>query len=146
MNEKLQNQLVEILQSVSTSVGDAKEFMIAELPDVVQQVLSWYTVLSIIENIIGIILFVLMVYIIRNMVVKPKSMSTANIVQRLSFMKENYNENGIDYSPGVLLWAATVIVMFAAAMSKLNIVFLKILIAPKLWLIEYAATLGKAVA
>ena len=145
MNEKLQNQLVEILQSVSTSVGDAKEFMIAELPDVVQQVLSWYTVLSIIENIIGIILFVLMVYIIRNMIVKPDSMNTANIVQRFSFMKDKYAENGIDYSPGVLLWAATVIVMFAAAMSKLNIVFLKILIAPKLWLIEYAATLGKAV-
>ena len=146
MNEQLETQLVEILQAVSTSVGDAKEFIITELPDVVQQVLSWYTVLSIIENIIGIILVVLMVYIIRNMVVKPKSMSTANIVQRLSFMKENYNENGIDYSPGVLLWAATVIVMFAAAMSTLNIVFLKILIAPKLWLIEYAATLGKAVA
>lgn len=146
MNEQLQNQLVEILQSVSTSVGDAKEFIITELPDVVQQVLSWYTVLSIIENIIGITLFVLMVYIIRNMLVKPKSMSTANIVQRLSFMKENYVENGIAYSPGVLLWASTVIVMFAASMSKLNIVFLKILIAPKLWLIEYAATLGKAVA
>ena len=88
MNEKLQNQLVEILQSVSTSVGVAKEFMIAELPDVVQQVLSWYTVLSIIENIIGIILLIAMYYIIRNMVVKQKSMSTANIVQRLSFMKE----------------------------------------------------------
>ena len=145
MNEKLQNQLVEILQSVSTSVGDAKEFMIAELPDVVQQVLSWYTVLSIIENIIGIILVVLMVYIIRNMAVKPKSMSTANIVQRLAFMKENYNENGIDYSPGVLLWASTVLIMCAVVMSTLNIVFLKILIAPKLWLIEYAATLGKAI-
>ena len=145
MNEQLETQLVEILQSVSTSVGDAKEFIIAELPDVVQQVLSWYTVLSVVENIIGIILFVLMVYIIRNMVVKPKSMSTANIVQRLSFMKENYNENGIDYSPGVLLWASTVLIMFAAAMSTLNIVFLKILIAPKLWLIEYAASLGKAI-
>ena len=146
MNEKLQNQLVEILQSVSTSVGDAKEFMIAELPDVVQQVLSWYTVLSIVENIIGIILLIAMYYIIRNMVVKPKSMSTANIVQRLSFMKENYVENGIEYGPGVLLLASTVLVMFAAAVSTLNIVFLKILIAPKLWLIEYAATLGKAVA
>ena len=146
MNEKLQNQLVEILQSVSTSVGDAKEFMIAELPDVVQQVLSWYTVLSIVENIIGIILLIAMYYIIRNMVVKPKSMSTANIVQRLSFMKENYVENGIEYGPGVLLAAAAAVLMLAVAMSKLNIVFLKILIAPKLWLIEYAATLGKAVA
>ena len=146
MNEQLETQLVEILQSVSTSVGDAKEFMIAELPDVVQQVLSWYTVLSIVENIIGIILLIAMYYIIRNMVVKPKSMSTANIVQRLSFMKENYVENGIEYGPGVLLLASTVLVMFAAAVSTLNIVFLKILIAPKLWLIEYAATLGKAVA
>ena len=70
MNEQLETQLVEILQSVSISVGDAKEFMIAELPDVVQQVLSWYTILSIIENIIGIILFVLMLYIIRNMFIR----------------------------------------------------------------------------
>ena len=145
MNEQLETQLVEILQSVSTSVGDAKEFMIAELPDVVQQVLSWYTVLSIVENIIAIILLVLIGYMIRNMLVKPKSMSTANVIQRLSFMKDNYAENGIDYSPGVLLWAAAAVIMFAVAMSKLNIVFLKILIAPKLWLIEYAATLGKAV-
>lgn len=146
MNEQLETQLVEILQSVSTSVGDAKEFMIAELPDVVQQILSWYTILSIVNNIIGIILLIAMYYIIRNMLVKPKSMSTANIVQRLSFMKENYVENGIEYSPGVLLWASTVLVMFASAMSTLNIVFLKILIAPKIWLIEYAATLGKTVA
>ena len=145
MNEQLETQLVEILQSVSTSVGDAKEFIITELPDVVQQVLSWYTVLSVVENIIAIILLVLVVYMIRNMLVKPESMSTANVIQRLSFMKDNYAENGIDHSPGVLLWAAAAVIMFAVAMSKLNIVFLKILIAPKLWLIEYAATLGKAV-
>ena len=145
MNEQLETQLVEILQSVSTSVGDAKEFIIAELPDVVQQVLSWYTVLSVVENILAILLLIVIGYMIRSMILKPNSMNTTNVVQRLSFMKENYNENGIDYSPGVLLWAATVIVMFAAAMSTLNIVFLKILIAPKLWLIEYAATLGKAV-
>ena len=145
MNEQLQNQLVEILQSVSTSVGDAKEFMIAELPDVVQQVLSWYTVLSVVENIIAIILLVLIMYVIRNMLIKPESMSTANVIQRLSFMKDNYAEKGIDHSPGVLLAAAAAVLMFAVAMSKLNIVFLKILIAPKLWLIEYAATLGKAV-
>ena len=145
MNEQLETQLVEILQSVSTSVGDAKEFIIAELPDVVQQVLSWYTVLSVVENIIGIILFVFMVYIIRNMVVKPDSMNTANIVQRFSFMKDPYAENGIEYSPAVLLVIAVTFGLFLVAMSKLNIVFLKILIAPKLWLIEYAATLGKAV-
>ena len=60
-------------------------------------------------------------------------------------MKKNYVENGIEYSPGVVLAAAAAVLMFAVAMSKLNIVFLKILIAPKLWLIEYAATLGKAV-
>lgn len=146
MNEQLETQLVEILQSVSTSVGDAKEFIITELPDVVQQVLSWYTVLSVVENIIAITLLVLVVYMIRNMLVKPESMSTANVIQRLSFMKDNYDEKGIDHSPGGLIAAAAAILMFAVAMSKLNIVFLKILIAPKLWLIEYAATLGKAVA
>ena len=145
MNEQLETQLVEILQSVSTSVGDAKEFMIAELPEVVQQVLSWYTVLSVVENTIAVTLLVLIVYMLRNMLVKPESMSTANVIQRLSFMKDHYAENGIDHSPGVLLWAAAAVIMFAVAMSKLNIVFLKILIAPKLWLIEYAATLGKTV-
>ena len=145
MNEQLETQLVEILQSVSTSVGDAKEFIIAELPDVVQQVLSWYSVLSIVENIIAIILLVLVVYMIRNMLVKPESMSTANVIQRLSFLKDKYAENGIDYSPAVLLVIAVTFGLFLVAMSKLNIVFLKILIAPKLWLIEYAATLGKTV-
>lgn len=145
MNEQLETQLVEILQSVSTSVGDAKEFIITELPDDVQQVLSWYTVLSVVENIIAITLLVLVVYMIRNMLVKPESMSTANVIQRLSFMKDNYAEKRIDHSPGVLIAAAAAVLMFAVAMSKLNIVFLKILIAPKLWLIEYAATLGKAV-
>ena len=146
MNEQLETQLVEILQSVSTSVGDAKEFMIAELPDVVQQVLSWYTVLSVVENVIAVTLLVLIVYMLRNMLVKPESMSTANVIQRLSFMEDKYAENGIDHSPGVLLAAAAAVLMLTVAMSKLNIVFLKILIAPKLWLIEYAATLGKALA
>ena len=145
MNEQLETQLVEILQSVSTSVGDAKEFIIAELPDVVQQVLSWYTVLSVVENILAILLLIVIGYMIRNMILKPKSMNTANLVQRLSFMKDPYAENGIEYSPAVLLVIAVTFGLFLVAMSKLNIVFLKILIAPKLWLIEYAATLGKAV-
>ena len=145
MNEQLETQLVEILQSVSTSVGDAKEFIIAELPDVVQQVLSWYTVLSVVENILAILLLIVIGYMIRNMILKPKSMNTANLVQRLSFMKNHYAENRIEYSPAVLLVIAVTFGLFLVAMSKLNIVFLKILIAPKLWLIEYAATLGKAV-
>ena len=145
MNEQLETQLVEILQSVSTSVGDAKEFIIAELPDVVQQVLSWYTVLSIVENILAILLLIAMVYVIRNMILKPDSMDTANMVQRLSFMKDRHAENGIDYNPAILLVITGALGLFLVAMSKLNTVFLKILIAPKLWLIEYAATLGKAV-
>lgn len=102
MTEELQKALTEILNGVLT----AKDFMLAELPEVVQQLLLWKTVISLVWFSLFMLIAIAM------------SCYTKKFFQRLE---------------------ATIV--FIVSISHYE--WLQIWLAPKVYLIEYVASLAK---
>lgn len=126
MNEELDNQLVEILKSTTESIGTAKEFILAESPEVIQQLLLWYGVYYFILFIVGMAL----IY---------------GVYRHLKYQITNrdnkfyWDKNG---DPEIThLFSLLHVLTIIPILESLNLTWLKIWIAPKIWLIEHTATL-----
>lgn len=122
MNEAL----AEIILSALRTAETAQEFVLSEMPDVISQLLMWKAAESLIFCIIGLILLVflgsywLMVY-------KRWSKWVAD--------KKDYEFNAAMFGGFATLGLGIVIA------NIINTTWLQILIAPKVYLIEYAAEL-----
>ena len=129
MTEELNKELVKILQDTTETIGSAKDFVIGELPDVVSQLLLWYWVHSAILMAIGLILLVALP------IFSVKTWDTS---------WTHRDDNGTrDVGPVIIVWAILQVTVLFASLALMNLTWLKIWIAPKIWLIEYTATLVK---
>ena len=122
MNEQLQKALGELLDKSLNAV----DFMVSELPEVVQQFLIWKMWESLIWFIFGI--FILSAIIIVNKKTWPK-------VWKLTCEHE-----APVFLANVFL---SVFAFLFALIECFNITWLQILIAPTVYLIEYATSLSK---
>lgn len=122
MNEELQNELASLIGKVNSGADSAIDFLGAELPDVIQQLLMWYGVYNFILFIMGVLVFVVGYYLVL-----------------FKYRSAIHNELSGGGEP---VWA---LIIFAPSISftMLNLTWLKIWIAPKIWLIEYAASIAK---
>jgi len=125
MTDALEQQLVKIITDVSSGIGEAKDFVVGEIPDVAQQVLMWYGVYNFILFIASIVIAPLIVYTYTRYMIALGSSN--NVTDADVFCMVG---GGI-----------TIIGISIAALININLVWLKIWIAPKLFLIEYAGTL-----
>ncbi len=140
MNEQLQAQFVQIIQSVSESAASAKNFVLSELPDVAQQVINWYLFKSVFENIIALIFIIFAIYLLTKLFQVPISKSKANKFQL--FCYEFTRDGEIkELMPTVLIPIAAIIICMVLSINYLNLDCFKIIIAPKLWLIEYTTNI-----
>ena len=136
MNEQLQAQFIQIIQSVSESAASAKNFVLAELPDIAQQVINWYLFKSVFENSIALICIIFAIYLLIKLFQVPVTKSKANKFQL--FCYEFTRDGEIkELMPTVLIPAAAIIICIVISIYNFNLDCFKILIAPKLWLIEY---------
>ncbi len=142
MNEQLQTQFVQILKSVSESAVAAKDFVLAELPDVVQQTMNWYLFKSLFSNFIALIFICFAVYLVVKLCQVPKNFDSANKFQRWTY--ECYRDGTCqELSPAALVPMIAVLLCFIIFWSNVNLDCIKIIIAPKLWLIEYTTAILK---
>ena len=142
MNEQLQAQFIQIIQSVSESAASAKNFVLAELPDVAQQVINWYLFKSVFENSIALIFIIFAIYLLTKLFQVPISKSKANKFQLFCY-KFTYDGEIRELMPTVLIPIAAIIICGVLSMNYLNLDCFKIIIAPKLWLIEYTTNILK---
>lgn len=123
MNDNLQKALADILNKASQGVDSATSFMQAQLPDIVSQLLAWKIWEYSFFILLSLVLFVL--------IYKSVKKINANI--------------GDDYGDKLFTWVmATVIAMIPLTVfvfCSLNVI--EVLVAPKIYLIEYAAHLLK---
>ena len=142
MNEQIQAQFVQILQSVSESAVVAKEFILAELPDVVQQTMNWYLFKSLLNNFIALVFICFAVYLVVKLCQVPKNFNSANAFQRWSY--DFYHDGTFrELSPASLVPMVAIIISFIIFFMSINLDCIKIIIAPKLWLIEYTTAILK---
>lgn len=129
MNEQLQKALVDIITKATTGMDTAISFLSEELPDVIHQLLMWHMVESLVYFSSGVILAVI-IFIANYKQVK--------YVVKMSKENSGYIDDAfwLVLNMFQLLWIIPIVILF-------NLRWLQILIAPKLYLIEYAASLIK---
>jgi len=138
MNEELQKALADVINKASSGIDTASDFIMAELPEVVQQAMTWYMVESLIYFTICVIM-TLSSY----KVIKYQRSLFYDDEGNLAPWCKGYMSTSAEYDISVVgitildIVASVVAICFAS-----NITWLKIWIAPKLWLIEYAAKLA----
>ncbi|ECC9542399.1 hypothetical protein DTG28_22245 [Salmonella enterica subsp. salamae] len=149
MEEQANKILVELLQKASNGIDAAVSFSQAQIPDVVHQLLLWNMVDSLIKTLIAILTIPLVFWFMKKQCQRVEigkigdevySWEHGNPKYRPTMVWDSKGEISFSFLPlaGVLiLWGLFIIG------TVTNMVWLKIWLAPKLYLIEYAASLIK---
>lgn len=139
----LDQALVGIINKTTNSLDSAFTFLSEQIPDVVQQLLLWHLTYSLILTIIGITLasvttYVLIKYSGKGVIITQETAS------RWPKYKDTltHDEDG-EIHPRVMATSVIAIVVYIIALHLITLTWLQILIAPKIFLIEYAASLIK---
>lgn len=127
MNEQLQQALTSILDKTMSGVDASVEFMQAELPDVIQQLLMWYATKSAILAILGMVILCALLKL---------------DTKAYKVIKEEHDADEVFLIWGLMGSIVRAIYILPLCMIS-NLDWLQIWIAPKIWLIEYAASLVK---
>lgn len=122
----LEQALVEILQKTVNALEAGVDFLSAQIPDVIPQLLMWHALKSGIVFGLGVIGMIFAVVLFNKALVAFKKAKT-------------YDNEGPGF--GMFLSVIGGIICFLIAYNHLD--WLQILVAPKLYLIEYAAELYK---
>jgi hypothetical protein len=135
MSTDLNQALAEILIGVTETAEQAKDFVIAEMPDVVQQLLLWKMAESIVVNVVSLLVILLLVMFWR-WVWKNKNAEWTKAPKL-------YDSTALsDGWVGLIIGGTTVTVFIVLLCAHfLNLVWLQIWLAPKVYLIEYSAKL-----
>ncbi|AUR90690.1 TMhelix containing protein [Vibrio phage 1.149.O._10N.286.55.A12] len=126
MNEQLQGAVAQILERAISGIDSSVDFMQAELPEAIEQLLLWYGVRSALMCLISVAIMVVIPIVWRCWVKKCKA-------------DDGYHDEFDMYMiPAIISIAPS-----AFALINVNLEWLQIWIAPKIWLMEYAANLVK---
>lgn len=141
MNEQMQNALVEIIQKASSGIDASVSFLSSEIPDVISQLLLW----NITASSVGMVLSAIVIAISVSMIVwmmklygagrdtgKPNWVHDGGI-------RNPMRERVIPVSCTLFICLVVGPILFVGNLMEV----LKIWLAPKIWLIEYAASLAK---
>jgi len=128
MTKELDTKLLEMLNQTTDLLQDGATFATAQIPDVIEQLLSWYLVYNFIKFMLGIFIIIAQIYGSYYWVFKiePKIKAAHRYIATIF---------GVGIG-GLFLFLLNITIL-------LNLTWLKIWIAPKLFLIEYTASLIK---
>lgn len=141
MNEQMQSALVEIIQKASSGIDASVNFLSEEIPDVIGQLLLW----NITASSVGVVISAIIMGVSASVIVWMVNLYSIG----RDTGKPNWVHDGEKHYPLRTTVTPVLIVLFVAlSVSSIAFVWnlmevLKILIAPKIWLIEYAASLAK---
>lgn len=136
MNEKLQEAITEMIVKVNDGVDASTAFLSAELPDYIQQLLMWHAILSFLLFITAILFVGIAVIIQFKVILMKDSEGKLKFREKYSHIRDGHSTIAL---MSFLLWLSTA--MFFT--FSINLTWLQIWIAPKVWLVEYAANLVK---
>lgn len=122
MNEQLDRALSNTITKILSSVDHAQHFIVAETPDVIQQIMTWHFVSSLMLCVLGLVL-----------------MSSA--VYMPFYIKKRYDTTGWNDEWYIVAFCSASTGFVGIIISFCNFAWFKIWITPKAWIIEYAATI-----
>lgn len=133
MNEKLQEELLKIVANINTGTKTAWGFLTEHTPDVIGQLLLWHGVYSFVLFLIGflgsVIILIWVLYFLKNI---------TTILKDYNLTEQETKIQARAIMGGILSFFS-----LCCFIICMNIEWLKIWIAPKVWLLEYIAGLVK---
>lgn len=145
MNDQLEKALVQIIEKASAGVEAGINFLSAEIPDVIYQLLTWKLVEAALYIIINLIVLGLLVLI---------TVKFSGRGSKINPDEGDYNNHELtlthdgdgDLHPGIV--GVVMVDVIAAVITLINVftyslVAAQIYVAPKIFLIEYATKLAK---
>jgi len=121
--QTLDEVLVDAINSTGGAIGEAVDFTLTQAPEVVEQLLMWHMMQSAVTNIICLVLAILFVVV-----------PTKHLKKVLENSGEYWEWGPVALCPYI---------PFCLTIMCFDLVWLKIWVAPKLYLLEYAASLVK---
>lgn len=138
--ENLNQALTSMIMGATKTAGQTKDFLVAQTPDAVRQLLAWKLAESFIYFLLSFLLAAAILFNLRKFI---------NFGIKENWGDDEYKDNvSIEHEqmiPVLVIWgissAVLIIVGTIIAFSIFNLNWLQIWIAPKVYLIEYAKTL-----
>ena len=143
MNESLQKAVAVMIEKAISGVEAATNFLAAEIPDVVHQLLMWHMVKSAVVCAIGVMLIPCSVLILKWAFKDPVLDEENSNKYRKAYKATVVYDTDGKVTPSVVPVCTVSAFPVIIGFCMLNIEWLQIWIAPKVWLIEYAAKLVK---
>lgn len=149
MNEQANKILVELLQKAANGIDAAVSFSQAQIPEVVNQLLIWNMVHSLVITAVSILTVPLVLLLVKKQLQKVQVGVYDNEGYPWDKGKPKYSPTLIWDSKGELNFIiaplAVVLVIWAVWVidAVTDMTWVKIWLAPKLYLLEYAASLIK---
>lgn len=131
LNENTKNILEEFLVDTISGINKVVEFSVEQIPDVLQQLLIWHCVHSAVVNIITILVVISSWY---------AYIRLYNYHVKKYGPMENADGTWIHF---MVVGSIMLFFITTFAPLNLNLTWLKIWVAPKLYLLEYAANIIK---
>jgi len=142
MNEQLQTALTQIIDRAISGIDASADFLSAELPDVISQLLLWYGIESLIYFILFLILSVIMPMACLRLSATVKKSRDDGEEWTKRCGNSSITSGSYDAISGLLRFSLVLSPIFLIiALNSLE--WLQIMIAPKIWLLEYASNLVK---
>lgn len=134
MNEQLQTALADLITKSIRAIESGGEFLSGQIPDVINQLLLWDMVYYFILFLIGVGIC------LATVVFNLKQYRYWKWVYRL---REGTYQDGLGDHPEIILNLIQLLIIPILLTCTLNLNWLKIWLAPKVYLIEYAKTFIK---
>lgn len=133
MNEELKNELSKLML-------DGVDFLKGEIPEYVSQLLVWHGVYSFVQFIVGISFILLMLWAVYKFFPRRDKDEDGGYKDNWALDCDgDYNQYIVLLSIYVLLFITIGII---AIIAYINLDWLQIIIAPKVWIVEYITKLG----
>lgn len=138
MNEQLQNTINVILQKAIDAATSGAEFIKGEIPDVVQQLLTWKLMEAILGACTTVVAITIFIFIMN------KWWKSCNeIKQPTSYFSDDASAEQVAFVISSFFGLGGSVIAFFVGFIANIMEAVKIFVAPKVWLIEYAAALVK---
>lgn len=130
MNKQLEMALAELIDKSMDGIDSASQFLLAEVPEVIQQLLMWHAI----ESAVFSLLMIALILAVELLGLRK--------YRRTVFSDIKWDDEEMAYISYYLPSTLLRIGLFLFTWGELSsLVWLKIWIAPKVWLLEYAARL-----
>ena len=136
VNDKLQVALADTLTKATMVAGDAKDFVVKELPDVIKQLLLWKFWQSLAPMIFWFLMTIFLIRLFCNTTIKNGDWTSNGL--------EDYKRGPKNGFPSLFMGivkAITALISVILFLHAYNWTWLQIWLAPKVYLIDYARSM-----